>query len=155
MEIGRIHSRELFLYLLDKELKRARRHNYSFCTLKLTLSQLPNNENDKGLQTCFQRLIHFAEEEFRESDILGFLGEHQLAVILPYTDPNTVTHAQSRLKERLKYYGFKKEGCEVKIDRICFPTDGSKTTDLIEQLREKKKSQYIPKKSFSIFPPPK
>jgi PleD family two-component response regulator len=134
MEIGRIHSRELFLYLLDNEVKRARRHNYLFCILKLALSQLPNNENDRGLQTCFQRLIHFAGEVLRESDILGFLGQYQLAVIFPYTDPNAGSHAQSRLKERLNYYGFKKEGCEVKIDRICFPTDGSKTTDLIEQL---------------------
>jgi PleD family two-component response regulator len=140
MEIGRIHSRELFLYLLDKEVKRSRRNNYSFCILEFSLSQLPNNKNDKGLQTCFQTLIHFAGEELRESDILGFLGEFQLAVIFPYTDQKTVSHAQSRLKERLKYYDFKKEGCEVKIDRICFPTDGSKTTGLIEQLMKKKEA---------------
>ena len=144
MEIGRIHSRELFLYLLDKEVKRARRHNYSFCILKFVLSRLSNNEDDKGFQNCFQRLIHFAGEEFRESDILGFLGEFHLAVIFPYTNQNAVSHAQSRLKECLKYYGFKKEGCEVKIDRICFPTDGSKTTDLIEQLMKKKEVPRYP-----------
>jgi PleD family two-component response regulator len=138
MDIGRIHSRESLLSLLDKEVKRARRHNYFFCILKLTLSQLPNNENDKGLQTCFQRLIHFAGEKLRESDILGFLGEYQLVMILPYTDPNNASHAKSRLKERLKYYDFKKEGCEAKIDQICFPTDGANTTDLIDQLMKKK-----------------
>jgi PleD family two-component response regulator len=138
MDIGRIHSRESFLYLLDKEVKRARRHNYFFCILNLTLSQLPNIENDKGRQTCFQKLIHFTGEELRESDILGFLGEYQLAMILPYTDPNNASHPKSRLRERLKYYDFKKKGCEVKIDQICFPTDGSNITDLIEQLLKKK-----------------
>jgi len=138
MEIGRIHSRKSFLYLLDKEVKRARRHNYFLCILKLTLSQLPNNDNDKGLQTCSQRLIHFAGKELRESDILGLLEDYQLALICPYTDPNSASRAQSRLKERLKYYDFKKEGCEVKIEQFCFPTDGLNITDLLEQLLEKK-----------------
>jgi GGDEF domain-containing protein len=89
----------------------------------------------------------------RESDVLGFLGEYQLAIILPYTDPNAANRAKFRLKQRLNYYDIKKEGCEVKIDLLCFPTDGSTTTDLIEQLRGKKKPQCIPKKSLSIFPP--
>jgi PleD family two-component response regulator len=137
MEIGRIHSRESFLCLLDKEVKRARRHQYFFCILNLTLSQLPNNKNDNGLQTCVQRLIHFLGEEVRESDILGFLAEDQLAVILPYTDPKAARHAQSRFKDGLKYYDFKKEGCEVKIDLICFPIDGLKTTDLIGKVMKK------------------
>jgi len=139
-EIGRIHSPEWFLYLLDKEVKKARRHGYFCCILKLTLSQLPNNENDKGLQTCFQRLIHLLGEQLRESDILGFLGEHQLAVIFSYTDPNAGSHAQSRLKERLKYYDFKKEGCEVKINRICFPTDASNPADLIQKIMKKEEA---------------
>jgi len=137
MEIGRICSREWFLDLLDKEIKRARRHQYFFCILTLTLSQLPNNNDDNGLQTCVQRLIHFLGKESRESDILGFLAEYQLAVILPYTDPNAARHAQSRFEDGLKDYDFKKEGCEVKIDRICFPTDGLNTTDLIEKVMKK------------------
>jgi PleD family two-component response regulator len=139
-EIGRIHSPEWFLYLLDKEVKRARRHRYFFCILKLTLSQLPNNENDKGLQTCFRRLIHFLGEQLRESDILGFLGEHQLAVFFPYTDLNAASNAQSRLEHSLEYYDFKKEGCEVKIVRICFPTDASNTADLIGIIMKKEEA---------------
>ncbi len=144
-DIDRINSRESFLYLLDKEVKRARRHNYLFCILKLTLSHLSSRENEKGLQACFQRLIHFAEKELRESDIPGFLGEYQLAMILPYTDPITASHAKSRLMECLEYYDFKKEGYEVKIGQICFPADGANTTALIDQLMKKK--------YHSIFPP--
>lgn len=137
MEIGRIHSRELFLYLLDKEVKRARRHQYSFCILNLTISQLPNNKNDNGLQTCVQRLIHFLGEELRESDILGFLAEYQVVVSLPYTDPNAGSRVQSRFADGLKNFDFKKEGCEVKIDRICFPINGMNTSDLIGKLMKK------------------
>lgn len=76
-------------------------------------------------------------KELRESDILGFLADYQLAVILPYTDQNAARHAQSRFEDGLKYYDLKKLGCEVKIDRICFPVDGSNTTDLIEKITKK------------------
>ena len=137
MEIGQIHSRESFLSLLDKEVKRARRYQNFFCILNLTLSELPNSNNGSGLQTCVQALIHFLGGELRKSDIIGFLAEHQLAVILPYIGVNSARHAQSRFKDGLKYYDFRKEGCEVKIDRICFPIDGLNTTDLIEKVMKK------------------
>jgi PleD family two-component response regulator len=139
-EIGRIHSPEWFLYLLDKEVKRARRHRDSFCILKLTVSQLTNKEDDKGLQTCFERLIQFIGEELRESDILGFLGEHQLAVIFPYADPNAASYVQSRLERSLEYFNSKKESCEVKILRTYFPADASNTAALIGKIMEKEEA---------------
>ena len=137
MGIGQIHSRKSLHFLLDKEVKRARRHQHSFCILTLTLSELPNNSNGNGLQTCVQALIHFLGEKLRESDILGVLAEHEWAVILPYTDPKAARHAQSLFKDGLKYYDFKKLGCEVKIDQICFPVDGLTATDLIEKVMRK------------------
>ena len=139
-EIGRIHSPEWFLYLLDKEVKRARRYRYFFCILKLTLSQLPNKEDDKGLQTCFERMIHFIGEILRESDILGLLGDHQLAVILPHTDSNAASHVQSLFEHSLEFSDFKKEGCQAKIVRISFPTDASNTASLIENLLKKEET---------------
>jgi PleD family two-component response regulator len=104
------------------------------------LSQLPNKKNGQGLQTCLERLIHFIGEELRESDIMGFLGEHQLAVIFPYTDPNAASHIQSRFEHLLEYLEFKKEGCEVKMVRICFPADASNTAALIGKMMKKEEA---------------
>lgn len=81
--------------------------------------------------------MHFLKEELRESDIFGFLAEYQWALILPYTDSKAARHAQSRFEDGLKYYDIKKLGFEVKIDQICFPLDGSNTTDLIEKITKK------------------
>jgi hypothetical protein len=55
-------------------------------------------------------------------------------------DPNAASHAQSRLEHSLEYYDFKKEGCEVKIVRICFPTDVSNTADLIGEIMKKEEA---------------
>ncbi len=126
-----VHSWKAFLYLLDNEVKRAKRYDYFFSILKMTLSPLPNNGDDKVLRACFRALILFAGKELREGDILGFMGDYQLGVILPYTDASKATHAQSRLRERLD---FKKEGFELTIDQISFPTDGSNTPDLTRLL---------------------
>jgi len=82
-------------------------------------------------------LIHFLGGELRKSDIIGFLAEYQLAVILPYIGENSARHAQSRLEAGLKYYDFKKLGYAVKIDQICFPVDGSNTIALIDKITKK------------------
>ncbi len=134
MERRRILSREMFLYLLDLEAKRAIRYQNFFCILKLKLSRLPDFENSKGLQTCYQTLIHLLIEELRESDILGSLGDDQLVILIPYGDPSAGGSARSRLEGTLKYYDFKKEGYELMIDQISFPLDGTDTPDLVGKL---------------------
>ncbi len=137
---GRIQSRELFLDLLNKEVKRARRYKYSFCILKITVSNLSGIENGKYAQECFQNLIQFTEKELRESDIPGLLGEYQIGIILFATDPNKAVHAQARLEKRFKRYRLKEEPCEVKVEHICFPTDVSTINELIKRLANQKKS---------------
>jgi GGDEF domain-containing protein len=130
-ELRRIHSRESFLYLLDREVKRASRYRYTFCILSLTLTQLPANRNLDGLQICFQRLCHWLEKELREIDILGFLGDYQLGAILPYTDSIAASRLQSRLKGNLARYALKEKDYEVTIDQVCFPYDGLNAAELI------------------------
>ena len=64
MGIGRGLNRELFLYALDLEVKRARRSQYSFCALHLKLSKRPGKENGKGLQSCHESLSNWLSGEF-------------------------------------------------------------------------------------------
>ncbi|HSR11561.1 MAG TPA: hypothetical protein VLS90_08935 [Thermodesulfobacteriota bacterium] len=132
-----VYSWESFVYLLDEEVKKGKRYDLSFSILKMTLSPVSGNRDDQGLKTCFDALVHCSGKELRESDILGFMGEFQLGVILPQTDATNAAIAQSRLMERLN---FRNRGYELKIDRICFPADGSNIIELMSSLRKKKGS---------------
>jgi GGDEF domain-containing protein len=136
MELSRVLSREIFLYLLDLEVKRARRYQNFFCGLILKLVHLSNEDNGRGLYTCYKQLIHLLREEFRESDILASLGEDMLGVLLPYADVSAGGQARSHFERSLKYYDFKREGYEVKINQIFFPMDGTDTADLTKKVVE-------------------
>ena len=131
--LGRILNREIFLYLLDLEVKRARRYQNFFSVLILNLVQL-SKDNGKGLHNCYKQLLHLIGEEFRESDILASLGENKLTALLPYADVSSGGRARSHFEASLAYYDFKKEGYEVKIDQVCFPTDGTDTRSLIRKV---------------------
>lgn len=134
MGLSRILNREIFLYLLDLEVKRARRYQNFFSVLILKLVQLSSKENGSGLHNRCNQLSHLLQEEFRESDILGSLGENKLAALLPYADVSAVGQARSHFQASLEYCDFKKEGYEVRIDQICFPMDGTDTRDLIRKV---------------------
>ena len=136
VELSRILNREVFLYLLDLEVKRARRYQNFFSVLILELVQLSNPDNSSGLYTCYKQLSHLLREDLRESDILGSLGENKLVALLPYADVSAGEQARSHFEASLKYYDFKQEGYEVRIDQICFPLDGTDTTDLIKKVFE-------------------
>ena len=134
MGIGRFVDRELFLGILDLEVKRGRRYQNFFCVLKLRLSQLPGREEGKGLQKCYQLISNWLGGELRESDILGSLGDDQLAALLPYADLSGSGHVRSRLEGNLKYFDFKNDGYEIMIDQICFPKDATVTEDLVRKV---------------------
>jgi GGDEF domain-containing protein len=131
IELSRILNREIFLYLLDLEVKRARRYQNFFSVLILKLVQLSSKENGSGLHNCCNQLSHLLQEEFRESDILASLGEDKLVALFPYADGSAGGQARSHFEASLEYCDFKKEGYEVKIEQFCFPCDGTDTRDLI------------------------
>ena len=129
MDGRRISSREMFWYLLDLELKRAMRYQNYFCLLTFKLCRIHDHANGKGMQTCHQALSHLLMDELRESDILGSLGEDQLAILLPYADPPVGGLVRSRIEQNLKYNEFKDQGYGVMINQICFPRDGTDTAE--------------------------
>jgi hypothetical protein len=134
MEMGRILDRDLFLYLLDLEVKRARRYQNFFCILSLKVSRAPGSRNGKSLQHCFETLTHWLERELRESDILGSLGNQELAALLPYADISAGGNARSRFEGNLKDFNFKNDGFQLTINQVCFPSDGTDTADLVRKI---------------------
>jgi GGDEF domain-containing protein len=134
MALSRILNQEIFLHFLDLEVKRARRYQNYFSVLILNLVQLSSKENGSGLHNCYDQLSHLLREEFRESDILGSLGENKVVALLPYADVSAGGQARSHFEASLEYYDFKKEGYDVRITQICFPEDGTDTRSLIKKV---------------------
>jgi len=131
MGIGRVLSRELFLYALDLEAKRARRSHYPLCVLKLKLSNGRDKENGEGLQDCFESLSNRVSAELREIDIIGRLADDELAVLLPYTDLAGSIRVRSRLEGKLKNFDFKADAYKVKIEQVSFPREGMVTENSV------------------------
>ena len=133
-ELNRVLDEEIFLYLLDLEVKRSRRYQNFFSILVLKLKELPDRDDGRGLQACYQRLTHLLEEEARDSDVLGTLGEKRLAVILPYADTSSGSFTRSRFENSLQYCDFTREGYQVVVEQLCFPSDGADTSDLVRKV---------------------
>ena len=132
--VERVLTREVFLHFLDLEVKRSRRYQNFFSVLVLKLDELPEHDNGTGLQACCRRLARLLAEEVRDSDILGALGEKKLAVILPYADLMAGGHTRSRFESSLQFYDFGRDGFRVVIEQVCFPRDGTDTSDLVRKV---------------------
>jgi len=130
-ELGRILNKDLFLYLLDFEVKKARRYQNFLCLLLLDLKQSSGNEDGNGLQACQMRLGNLLKEEIRETDLLGSFGDNKLVVLLPYADTSVGGIVKARFEGTLKYYDFKGKGYQVNIDQVCFPVNGTNAIDLV------------------------
>jgi hypothetical protein len=97
------------------------------------IRQLSEEGDRGGIQACYRKLGDLLMEETRESDIIGSLELDRLVVLLPYADMKAGAHVKSRFEDALKYYDFRSKGVEIKIDQVCFPINGSDTTDLIQR----------------------
>ena len=133
-ESSRVLNREVFLYLLDLEVKRSRRYQNFFCILVIKLKEVPDQNDGHRLQACYQKLTHLLTEEARDSDVLGTLGEKRLAVILPYADISSGNNTRSRFESSLQYFDFTREGYQVEVEQVCFPGDGADTPDLVRKV---------------------
>jgi len=131
----RVLNRELFLYLLDLEVKRAQRYQNFLSILILKLNAL-SKDGSGDLQTSYQMLANLISEEIRETDILGHLSRSRVGALLPYADVSAGAHAKSRLEDTLKCCDFRSEGYEVMIDQVSFPIHGTNTMSLVKRALE-------------------
>jgi GGDEF domain-containing protein len=132
--VDRILPREVFLHILDLEVKRSRRYQNFFSVLVLELDELPDHDIEMEIQACLGKLTRLLAEEMRDSDILGALGEKRLAVILPYADLVAGGNTRSRFESSLQFYDFIRDGFRVVIDQVFFPRDGADTSDLVRKV---------------------
>jgi len=130
---GRVLNRDLFLFLLDLEVKRARRYQNFLCLMLLKVRQFSKDNNGGGLEICHDTLRNLLAEEVRESDIIGSCGANKIVVLLPYADVRAGAHVKSRFEDTLKYCDFKEKGFEILVDQVCFPIHGTDTMDLVRR----------------------
>jgi hypothetical protein len=132
-KFGRILKRDLFLFLLDIEVKRARRYQNFLSVIILKLVPNPSMGGSDGLQVCHKFITGLLTNEMRETDLLGYLDEDKMVVLLPYADVSAGKSVISRFENLLKYYDLKSNGYEAFVRQVCFPMNGSSTTDLIRK----------------------
>ena len=130
----RILSKDLFLYLLDLEVKRGRRYQNFLSILILDLVALPKGDEGTDIETTYQMLTTLLKDEMRETDIFGALGENRLIVLLPYADLLAGDQVKSRFENVLDHYDFKSRGYKVNVHQVSFPTNGTDTAELMKKL---------------------
>lgn len=130
---GGVLSRALFLFLLDIEVKRARRYQNFLCLVLFKIRQASHEGSRVELEACHRTLSDLLRVEMRESDIIGSLESDKVVALLPYADVKAGADARSRFEDVLKYYDFKSKGVEIMIEQVCFPVHGSDTMELIER----------------------
>jgi len=127
---GRVVNRQSFLFLLDLEIKRARRYQNYLSLLSLTFGHLaPSLEETASIS--FKTLANLVKSELRDSDIIGQGGGNRLLVMLPYADMAGARRVRERLEEILYDYGFGRKGFTVEINQVCFPTHATNFDDLL------------------------
>jgi hypothetical protein len=130
---GRVLDRALFLFLLDLEVKRARRYQNFLSLMFLKIEPSSREDEGGGVCTCHQALSDLLREEVRDCDIIGNLEKNRLAVLFPYADAKAGNYVKSRVEDILKHYDFGAKGFEITVDQICFPINGADTKDLINR----------------------
>jgi len=135
---ARIKDKETFVYFLDMEVKRARRYKDFFSMILLRLMKPASHLQDVVTETACNKLKEVLAQETRETDILGITEEGEIAILLPYADEKSAELAQHRFNDLLESYVFVIGGPEINFKRVCFPSDGTTTVDIL------KKALYIP-----------
>jgi hypothetical protein len=123
----------MFLFLLDLEVKRARRYQNFLCLMSLKIERCAKDGEEANFLSCHRTLINLLMEEIRESDVIGSLELNKLIVLLPYADAKAGAYVKSRFEDVLKYFDFKNNGFEIVVDQVCFPVHGTDTTDLLKK----------------------
>lgn len=129
----RVLNQELFLFLLDLEIKRSRRYQNFISLISIRLNNKVKGKRSVDMRAQQKNLGEFLSSEIRESDILASIGDDQLVILLPYADIKTCRKAKERFEEAIKYLDFKKSGIELSIDQFCFPVNGADSIDLINR----------------------
>jgi len=128
---GSVFNRQFFLFMLELEIKRARRYQDYLSLLSLTFGHvdpLPGGSPS----ISFKTLANLLKNELRDTDIVGQGGANWLLVMLPYADMAVAYRVRARLEKTLHGYGFGRKGFAIEINDVCFPSHATNVDDLLQ-----------------------
>jgi PleD family two-component response regulator len=127
---GNVCNRQSFLFLLDLEIKRARRYQNYLSLLSLTFGH--PNTSLKNPSVSLKTLVNLLKDELRETDVVGLgAAANRLLVMLPHADKMGGHKVKERLGQILQDYGFGTKGLTIEIGEVCFPTHATNIDDLL------------------------
>ena len=127
---GHVLNIQSFLFLLNLEIKRARRYQNSISLLSHTFGHLePSLREEPSIS--LKTLASLLKSELRDTDIVGQGGGNRLLFMLPYADMARAHNVRERLEKTLHYYGFGRNSFTIEIDEVCFPTHATNVDDIL------------------------
>jgi GGDEF domain-containing protein len=127
---GHVCDRQSFLFLLDLEIKKARRYQNYLSLLSFTFDYLnPSLANNPSIS--LKTMGNLLKDELRDTDVIGQGGANRLLVMLPYADMTGAHKVRVRLEQILHEFGFSTKGFAIEIDEVCFPTHATNIEDLL------------------------
>jgi GGDEF domain-containing protein len=122
-------------FILEKEIARANRYDYSFSTLAFSMVRIkPRVKVKAGLlnsELLMESVLALLAETFREVDILGQLGKNTIVAVLPLISREDSKKALNRVMKILQDEPIKVKGIPVDFSfaGIAITFDGQHTPD--------------------------
>jgi GGDEF domain-containing protein len=127
---GHVFSRESFIFLLDLEIKRARRYQNYLSLISLTFGHLkPSLGQNPSIS--LKTLANLLKDELRDTDFVGQGAANRLLVMLPYADMMEAQKVRQKLEQILLKYGFGARELAIEIGEVCFPTHATNIEELL------------------------
>ncbi len=129
---GHVLNIQSFLFLLNLEIKRARRYQNCMSLLSHTFGHLDPSVGEKA-SISLKTIASLLKSELRDTDIVGQGGGNRLLFMLPHADMARAHNVRQRLEKILHYYGFGKNSFTIEIDEVCFPTHATNVDELLRR----------------------
>ena len=129
---SRVLKQHAFEFVLDGELKRAvRSQNF------LTLVTLETNREWDGMtmtadEGTVEEVAEIVRHEVRDTDVLGFVSQGLLSLVLLDADYDNSTKVIDRLIQRMDHYDFPAP-LRISVGAACYPTHAVDAESLRQQ----------------------
>lgn len=104
-----VRNRRSFMYLFNREVKRAQRYQHPLTLLVMDLDHfksINDNYGHEGGDFVLRRFAKLCLDQMRGSDWLFRIGGEEFAVLLPMTDVPGARHTAERIRKQIDSYNF-------------------------------------------------
>lgn len=138
--LTRALKKEVFEYLLEKELARAIRYPFTFSLALIELD--PANGNGKNpeaqkMQAELKALGNLLRMELRNSDILGREQDGIFCWLMPETDEQGAQVAGERIQKVVEGFKFNGKPRTVSMGMVTFPTQSLALSQMLQKARDR------------------